>query len=210
MAFSRSTLQRVPHTAFSIVEDLEYGIALAEAGIRIAYAGEASVAGEMPDDAKSSESQRSRWEGGRALIRRRDGVRLAWESLRRRDKVLADIAADLFIPPLGQLGTGLAAGAVLSTALSLTGPKRQYFSPWVFGAGLLGLMVHVGEAWRRSGAGLRGALDLARVPLYVGWKFAQKVKSRKQGNVPAEWVRTTRMAEQHDSLGSTQRKEGSQ
>jgi 1,2-diacylglycerol 3-beta-glucosyltransferase len=225
MAFSRSTLQRVPHSAFSIVEDLEYGIALAEAGIRIAYAGEASVAGEMPDDAKSSESQRSRWEGGRALIRRRDGRRLAWASIRRRDKVLADIAADLFIPPLGQLSSSLVVGAVLSTTLSVFGPKRLTASPWVFGVGILGLGVHVGEAWRRSGAGLRGALDMARVPLYVGWKFSQKLKTRKQGSVPAEWVRTTRSAEHHeaehheaehhearqyDSLGSTQLKEGSQ
>ena len=47
MAFAMSLLREVPFDAFSVVEDIEYGIHLAEAGHRVRYAGDAYVLGEM-------------------------------------------------------------------------------------------------------------------------------------------------------------------
>lgn len=194
MAFSVDTLRLVPHSAFSIVEDLEYGIALGRAGVRVAYAHEAWVQGHMPSDAKSSESQRSRWEGGRALIRRRDGKSLVTSSIKQRSRVLADLAADVYVPPLAQLSTsliGLSAIAVGGSAVSSHVGGRSWRSPLVGAIGLAGLGFHVAEGWRRSGTGAAGLLDLARAPIYVGWKLAGKV-TKRQSPTPTEWVRTQR------------------
>ena len=64
MAFACSLLRDVPHDAFSIVEDIEYGIRLGLAGHRVEYAGEAQVFGQMVSTESASRSQRRRWEGG--------------------------------------------------------------------------------------------------------------------------------------------------
>jgi 1,2-diacylglycerol 3-beta-glucosyltransferase len=195
MAFSITALQRVPHAAFSIVEDLEYGIALGRAGIRVAYAHDAWVQGHMPSDAKSSESQRDRWEGGRTLIRQRHGRALASSAVRNRDKVLGDLAADVLVPPLGQLGASLVAASVITTAGSLVSQRvsgRGWLSPFVAVIGVSGFVLHVAEGWRRSGTGVNGLLDLVRAPVYVVWKLGRRLASRNTGAVPDEWVRTQR------------------
>ncbi len=195
MAFSSAALRKVPHTAFSIVEDLEYGIALGRAGIRVAYAHEAWVQGHMPSDAKSSESQRDRWEGGRRLIRKRDGRSLASGAIRSRDPVLGDLAADVYVPPLAQLASALVGLSVIATVGSLVGSRvsgRSWVSPFIGAAGLAGLGAHVAEGWRRSGTGVAGLLDLARAPMYVAWKIGLKLTGRRGGSAPDEWVRTQR------------------
>jgi 1,2-diacylglycerol 3-beta-glucosyltransferase len=194
MAFSVVALQRVPHAAFSIVEDLEYGIALGRAGIRVAYAHDAWVQGHMPTDAKSSESQRDRWEGGRKLIRQRHGRSLARDAIGQRDKVLGDLAADVLVPPLGQLGAVLVGTSVLTTFGSLVSQRtsgRAWVSPMIALTGLAGVAVHVAEGWRRSGTGANGLLDLVRAPVYVAWKFGRRFAGRGSA-VPDEWVRTQR------------------
>ena len=47
MCFATSTLRAVPHSAASLVEDVEYGLLLGEAGIRVHHASDAHVLGEM-------------------------------------------------------------------------------------------------------------------------------------------------------------------
>ncbi len=195
MAFSLEALRRVPHTAFSIVEDLEYGIALGKAGIRVAYAHEAWVQGHMPSDAKSSETQRSRWEGGRRLIRSTHGKPLVMGAVKQQDKVLADLAADVYVPPLGQLATALGAAVAVSVAGSAVASHftgRHWRSPVIAGIGVAGLAVHVEEAWRRSGTGMNGLVDLVRAPVYIAWKIGRRIADRKSGSVPTEWIRTER------------------
>lgn len=197
MAFSREALTRVPHDAHSIVEDLEYGIRLGQAGVRVAYAGDVAVHGKMPADGDSAKSQRARWEQGRAQLRRRDGGRLVAQALRRRDPVLLDLAADLWVPPIGQIVSALGIGLVAGLATGqLAGRQR---ASWVNAAGLLGVGAHVARGWQRSGTGAAGLLDLARAPVYVGWKLLDKVSSRAAGgpSAPAEWVRTARTPNDH-------------
>jgi 1,2-diacylglycerol 3-beta-glucosyltransferase len=205
MAFSMEALRRVPHSAFSIVEDLEYGIALGKDGIRVAYAHEAWVRGHMPSEAKTSETQRSRWEGGRRLIRATHGRSLVAGSIKRKDKLLADLAADVYVPPLGQLGTAMIATSALALAGSAIASEvtgRSWKSPLVAGVGVLGLIVHVEEAWRRSGTGANGLFDLVRAPIYVAWKFGRRIAERGTGSVPGEWVRTERSDMERDSKRS--------
>jgi 1,2-diacylglycerol 3-beta-glucosyltransferase len=196
MAFSRGALSRVPHSAFSIVEDLEYGIALGHAGIRVVYAHDAWVEGHMPTDKAAAGSQRDRWEQGRAQIKARYGAGLIKGAIRKQDKVLADLAADVYVPPLGQLTALLGVGTVAAiggSALSGRFGSRTWRSPLLGIIGLGGIVVHVAEGWRRSHTGLRGLLDLACAPVYIGWKFGRRVMGGRSG-APAEWVRTEREA----------------
>ena len=68
MCFSHALIREVPHDAFCVVEDVEYGIRIGKNGHRVFYAYEAEVLGEMVAGEKASRSQRRRWEGGRVAL----------------------------------------------------------------------------------------------------------------------------------------------
>src|SRR6185437_15793177 len=100
---TRQLLQRVPYLAFSLAEDVEYGVELGLAGYRVHYADEASVWGETVSNAHAARGQRQRWEGGRfALLRSRMGHLLS-AAVRRHSPVCLDLAFDLLVPPLSQI-----------------------------------------------------------------------------------------------------------
>ena len=84
MAFSSKLLKEVPHDAFSIVEDVEYGIRLGLRGYRVDYVGEAQVLGQMVSTEAASRSQRRRWEGGRLALARQNAPKLVAAGLARR------------------------------------------------------------------------------------------------------------------------------
>ena len=182
MCFSRAALERVPHQAFSIVEDLEYGLRLGEAGIRVAYAGEAHVYGEMVSTGRAAASQRRRWEGGRFAMAKLHAARLVRDAFRLRDRVRLDLALDLLVPPLSLLAVPVAAGLAAAMALA-SGAATA-----VFGACAFFLLAYVLRGWMMSGTGARGLLALLCAPAFVIWKLAVlAVRSRSK-----EWVRTTR------------------
>lgn len=64
---TRQTLQQVPYTAHSIVEDIEYHVRLLMKGICTEFCDSASVMAKMPTSAEASEKQRVRWERGRLI-----------------------------------------------------------------------------------------------------------------------------------------------
>jgi 1,2-diacylglycerol 3-beta-glucosyltransferase len=189
MCFTHAILRQVPHQAFSIAEDLEYGIHLGQAGQRVHYAWEAEVLGEMVSGEKASRSQRRRWEGGRAEMMRTFSLPLLTEGLRQGDKVRVDLAVDLLVPPLSWvvLGTGGVLGA--SVALSLW-RGQVALSTYVAVASLLALVLHVLRGWWVSGLGVRGLRVLAWTPVYVGWKLWLMLSRPEEKK--GEWVRTTR------------------
>jgi 1,2-diacylglycerol 3-beta-glucosyltransferase len=188
MAFTRFALETVPQKAASLVEDLEHGIALAKAGIRVAYVHEAHVRAEMPVDDDAAASQRKRWEHGRDLMRAEHGSSLLKLALKNRSKVQADLAADVLIPPLTQV---MKANLLLSAgAFVVTLARRRFgFSSAVAAVALGGLGVHVGSGWKRSGIGVS---LLAKLPGYLRWKSGLTFGSSGADNA---WVRTRRIAE---------------
>jgi hypothetical protein len=189
MCFSREVLRSVPHRAFSIVEDLEYGIRLGEAGIRVHYAGEAEVRGEMPSGGRGARTQRRRWERGRLEMVRRHGLGLLGRGLVRRDAVLLDLAADVLVPPLGWLAGYSALGALVAAANadgSLTG--RAALAAWLLPCAFL--VAHVLRGVRLSGTGLRGLVALPLAALYVVWKLTVVATSAVEAR--GVWVRTER------------------
>jgi cellulose synthase/poly-beta-1,6-N-acetylglucosamine synthase-like glycosyltransferase len=189
MCFATDLLEEVPHDAFSIVEDLEYGIRLGERGHRVHYAGEAHVYGEMVSSEKASRSQRERWEGGRWQMAKLHALPLLRRAWRERSLLLADLGADLLVPPLSTLAVATATGLAASVALSIV-TLRPNAAMILFGASGAFLLVYVARGWHVSGTGLRGLASLARAPFYVAWKAT--LKARKKGEEQKEWVRTTR------------------
>ena len=187
MCFSAELLRRVPHEAFSLVEDLEYGIRVGLAGERVWYAGEAHVYGEMVASAKASQSQRRRWEGGRLEMARRHGLPLLRRAIAERSGLLLDLALDVLVPPLSTVAGATLAGLALAAALALSGQAGAGLAAWSLCA--VFLAAYVARGWALSGTGLRGLADLACAPVYVLWKLSLSVR---RGGRPRDWVRTTR------------------
>ena len=188
MCFTTSVLREVPHDAFSIVEDVEYGIRLGEAGHRVFYVDEAHVYGEMVSSAKSARSQRERWEGGRAALLRRHGSNLVKRGL-AGNGVLLDLAADVLVPPLSRIAgaavLGFAAAAVGGVVTGGFVASRNAFL-----ASLAAIAAYVFRGWAVSGTGARGLADLALAPWFMIWKLT--LARRAPARTDAEWIRTTR------------------
>lgn len=188
MCFSTALLRRIPHRAFTVAEDLEYGITLGLAGVRIAYVDEAEVRGEMVSGGRASVSQRQRWEGGRWLMAKTRAPALLAAGLRQRSMVPLDLAFDLLTPPLAYLGFW----ALVATAAALGAVGLQAAPAWVLLPGALSLAmiaVYVLRGLVISGLGWRGVMDLMRAPFYLLWKLSLLV--RRNDN-KRNWVRTDR------------------
>ncbi|HZZ84816.1 MAG TPA: glycosyltransferase family 2 protein [Anaeromyxobacteraceae bacterium] len=192
MCLATELLRKVPHHAFSIVEDVEYGLQLGLAGYRVHYAEEAAVFGEMLASGSASRSQRRRWEGGRLRILREHGCGLLRTALRRRDPVLLDLAMDVLVPPLSLVVIAAALGLAVSALSSLLAGAALW-SLYAWGACAVLLLAYVARGWAISGAGPRGLIDLAFTPVYVAWKLA--VLLQKSGHAPHAWIRTARAGE---------------
>lgn len=191
MGFRSSLLRRVPPRAFSIVEDVEYGIALGLADTRVWYVPEAQVHGDMPASAAASRSQRERWERGRfALIRAHVPVLLR-AATGRAGRVAFDLAADLLVPPLTTLGAVIGAGVVVAlVALARGAAGGLGVIPWIVAS--VALAGYVARGAVLSGTGPRAVLDLLWAPVYALWKLTLMFRpTRRTG----DWVRTTRSDE---------------
>jgi cellulose synthase/poly-beta-1,6-N-acetylglucosamine synthase-like glycosyltransferase len=179
-------LRKVPYRAFSLAEDLEYGIELGLAGYRVAYADEARADGEMVTSERIARKQRQRWEGGRFELVATRTWPLLREAARRPSAVCLDLALDLLLLPLSYVALNVAAFAALAVAATgRLGADPAWL--WVAAACCAGLLAHVLRAWQLSGLGLRGLLTLVRVPGFVLWKLALLARRR-----PQQWVRTER------------------
>jgi cellulose synthase/poly-beta-1,6-N-acetylglucosamine synthase-like glycosyltransferase len=187
MCFTSRILGLVPHDAYSIVEDVEYGIRLGEAGHRIHYAADAHVYGEMVASAGASQSQRQRWERGRAALARTRGVPLIGRAFLRRDLVLLDLAIDILLPPLSTLAMWTVAGFVFALLSGYFLGREVSLRIWI--ANLIALTLYVLRGWSLSGTGWRGLVELACAPFYVAWKLWMRVM---QSEKPKDWVRTAR------------------
>jgi 1,2-diacylglycerol 3-beta-glucosyltransferase len=189
MAFGRDLLKQVPHEAFSVVEDVEYGIRLGLAGCRVQYVDEARVVGEMAVSQPAAAMQRSRWETGRSTLLLRFVRTLLDSAIRERRPVSLDLALDLLVPPLSLLALVTAAGLTLS-CLGLAFGLGTWVAALVWGVSALALGIYVARGWILARLGWRGLLDLLHVPGFMAWKLALRLRPDPAGK--GEWVRTPR------------------
>jgi hypothetical protein len=192
MAFASALLREVPHNAFSVVEDVEYGIRLGLAGHRVEYAGEAQVFGQRGASEHASRSQRRRWEGGRWTLAREQAPKLLAEGLRRRSLLLLDLAADLLVPPLTYVALAVMVGFAAAAGWAVSGHGAAWaVVPWA--VALAGLATYVLRGVWMARVGPRAVLDLLWAPVYMVWKVVLSL--RASSSKDREWVRTARDGE---------------
>ena len=187
-ALSADTLARVPYTANSLVEDLEYHLHLIRAGIRVRFLDHVAVFGEMPDSSAAASTQRARWEGGRILMRRQWTRPLALEVLRGRLYLLE--------PLLDLRALPLATEAVLLVAIAVLGLCTHI--AWLTGYSALGLgtlVLYILVAAALGPAPATSLKALAAAPAYLLWKVLLIPKTRLASRRDADWVRTKRNAD---------------
>ncbi len=180
-ALSRGTLEKVPYTATSVVEDLEYHLKLLRAGVHVELLPEAEVYGLMPTSSKARSTQRARWEGGRMRMIREFAPRLlGWVLLGRSECI--EPLLDLLLLPLSfhvlLLAFAAVAGRGIARGLGL--------------AGLLAIALHLYAAIKAGNSPRRDLRAIASVPGYIFWKLMQLPLILATSLKGAAWVRTGR------------------
>jgi cellulose synthase/poly-beta-1,6-N-acetylglucosamine synthase-like glycosyltransferase len=180
-------LERVPYQAYSLAEDLEYGIAIGLAGFRVHYADEAHSNADMVSSAQIADKQRQRWERGRFELIRAKTAPLLRAALARRSAICLDLALDLLVLPLSYVALSVIALCLCAAVASWW---QSVLLPWLFiGLSSLGaIALYVLRGWQLSGVGARGLVDLARAPLFLVWKVLLMLKRKTTD----EWIRTER------------------
>ncbi len=199
MCFSRACLTRFPQKAYGLVEDVEQGLALGRGGVRVVAVVDAHVLGEMVSGGKASESQRRRWEEGRAKLKREVLPAVIKDALRTRSLLLLDLAMDLLVPPLSTAAALVAAGLVVEAVRVIAVVSAGGAVDLVTAFALLpaaSLVLYVLRGMQLSGLGWKSVVVLAKAPAYVAWKVWLKLRGNNKSDA---WVRTAREAESSSS-----------
>jgi len=185
---THALLREVGYNAFSLTEDMEFGIDLGLAGHRVYYAGEAHADQDMlTDGGPSAGKQRQRWEHGRFQLIRSRTLPLLRAAVRRRSAVCLNLALDLIVLPLSYVALNVFALLLLAGGLQWwTGAYLGWL--YVSLGCVLCLVLYVVRGWQLSNTGVRGLLDLAGAPAFVIWKVLLMIGRQHS----AEWVRTER------------------
>ncbi len=189
---SHDALRRVTYAAHGLAEDIEYGLRLGLAGIRVEYIDEAQVLSSMDTDANGVASQRNRWEQGRSSLPQAFTRVLLAPSPATTRAIRWDLGLDLLVPPLASIGLAVALLCAVSYAGLLALPGSLVPIAFLFVAMLASAAIglHVTRGWQLSGTGSRGLLDLASAPRFALWKLMLRCRPGQN----AAWVRTRRIA----------------
>jgi len=179
-ALSRRTLDRVPYSARSIVEDVEYHQMLVRAGLRVQWVDATQVRGDMPGADGAASQQRARWEGGRLRLMA-DQVPTLLENILCGQWRMADPLLDLLLLPLSWHV------ALLLLAL-LGGAGVQLLAL----AAIAGVGLHVLWALRLIRARREHVRALLGVPFYLIWKLRLAAATVRAAGRKAAWVRSDR------------------
>ncbi len=180
-AVCREVIEQTPYNALSVVEDLEYHLQLLLSGKKVEFLEEAVVSSFATISASGDITQRSRWEGGRAMVARRWMIPLARGIASGRLHLLEPLL-ELSSLPLGYATLAL----FLGLCLPLTWLRIYSISAFV----VIGLHV-IAAAWK--GPSFYDDIRiLARVPGYIVWKLRIIPHLLQGSRVNAAWIRTER------------------
>lgn len=183
-ALRREVLERIPYTATSVVEDLEYHLKLIAAGIRVGFADDTEIRGEMPTGEQGNRAQRARWEGGRLRMLAEHGPALAGKVLRGKLHFLEPLA-DLLLPPLAYQVM------LLLAVLALSAPLMAPLSVIAI-ASLCIVILHTVVAMRVARLPWSRLWSLTRVPFYLLWKLRMLATTLAGAARGSPWIRTDR------------------
>ncbi|HEX3471155.1 MAG TPA: glycosyltransferase family 2 protein [Silvibacterium sp.] len=180
-ALTRNLLREVPYGAFSVVEDLEYHIALMMTGKRVRFLETALVSAALPASRQGETVQRSRWEGGRFHVARTWAGPLLKQLLRGRIR-LAEPLFDVASLPMAY---GVFA---LLVALCLPVAGIRIYAA----LSLLVVTVHVLAAAASGPDFLKTLGLLFMAPIYILWKLRLLPAILRGSKGEAVWIRTNR------------------
>lgn len=182
-AMRKDVLDDVAYDAHSIVEDMEFHLALVSRGYRVRFITEACVFGDMPLSAATSASQHSRWEGGRLRLLSDWGPRLLREVFKGRLS-LAEPLIDLLGLPLA-----LEVFSLMVLLLFPTPQTRLYVL-----AALSIVLLHLGVIIHESPNRGESVRNLLLAPVYLLGRVTRVSSVLRASSKSAKWVRTTRDA----------------
>ena len=190
MCFDADLLREIPWRAWSLIEDVEYGLNLLLNNEKIDFAPEAIVLAQMPVEAKNAESQRSRWEMGRYGIIKTYTSKFLIKSIKERSAIYFDVFLDLITPPFVNMMLIVTTILLLATLFWLLAllPALHIL--------LWGVLLAVGIAYFFVGLYVSGAdknlyKSLLRLPYYIFWKIKLYMNVFRKGKAK-EWIRTER------------------
>jgi cellulose synthase/poly-beta-1,6-N-acetylglucosamine synthase-like glycosyltransferase len=128
MAFSHEVVRTQPWNGETLAEDFDYHLALVDAGRRVRFVPDASVASPMPTTDAASLVQQRRWEAGKLEAVSRWVPRLVRDGLRKGDPARLHAAFDLLVPPQSLLAALNVAGAVAALAAGSPGQRRLAYT----------------------------------------------------------------------------------
>lgn len=186
MCFDAKTLDQHGWSSVGLAEDVELHLALVRAGVRVAFAPDATVWAEMPTTLRDAQSQNMRWEAGRLSVLRRDVPGLLKSGIARHDPMVTDAAVEQLIPPLSVAFLGGAASTLIAAA---SGGSAAVVGLSLFGTAAIATHIVAGLIAVRAPA--RTFLALVGAPAYIAWKTTLYARALV---APAglAWVRTRR------------------
>jgi cellulose synthase/poly-beta-1,6-N-acetylglucosamine synthase-like glycosyltransferase len=182
-ALTQETLNRVPFSADSIVEDLEYHMSLVSGGLRVDWVEDAFVRAPVGPPGMAQAVQDSRWAGGRLGVARRWTGRLVAAILRGRWRAIASLCEAWSLP--------LSYGLALLLLAALLPVPWLHAAAWGC-AGIAALYI-IGTIFLGDDP-LRDFAALVAAPAHLGWKAAILPLVLRQSRRRAEWARTRREA----------------
>jgi 1,2-diacylglycerol 3-beta-glucosyltransferase len=191
MCIAADTLRQVPWRAYSLNEDVEYGLLLLLHGISVVFAPEAVVHAAMPKEAANAVTQRARWEVGKFPLIRRYAFPLVKATIGQKSFRPFDAFVDLVTPPFLNL-IGLATLFMFASVILQTvnlGETAEFAWLWLI---LLALgAVHVFVGLSAVGADKSIYKALLFLPRYGFWKLTLYLRLMR-GERTKKWIRTTR------------------
>lgn len=200
MVFSAETMKNHQWSS-SITEDIELHMKLLLSGVRVAFAPDAVVMAEMPDNLDASKTQNARWERGR-LHSAKKFVPLLLKKIFSKHGyknwfLYFDAVMEHIIPPfsilmglsvllwIGKILIGLLAHLTLghSWAMSIVDPLSLFL--------IGGQLIYILAGLRLVNAPRSTYRALVFAPVYVIWKLWQ-ILNILFGKNSGEWVRTAR------------------
>ena len=188
MCFAADILRRVPWRAYSLTEDLEYGLRLLLEGITVTFVPETSVLTVLPS--QLSGTQRERWESGRFSVVKTYAPELLREFTRTLSPRILDSLVDLLIPPFVNLFFLAILMALVATGTFFVGWSDESVL-WGWGIVLALGTGHVVLGLIAARADRHLFRALAYVPRYAVWKLSVYLNMLMYG-VRKEWIRTMR------------------
>jgi 1,2-diacylglycerol 3-beta-glucosyltransferase len=122
MVFRREVLQEHPWGAYSIVEDLDYTMALYRAGVPVMYVADVDVYSPFPESIEQLRVQRERWAGGNVQMTKTSAVKLLLEGASRGRWIIADMGLTILSQSRPILLVLLWAGLLVSLVAFRTRP----------------------------------------------------------------------------------------